>query len=52
MNMPPAFWTHFPIDKPTKASNASSAVASADANDTNHALVVIHAALGPSAYDR
>ena len=52
MNMPPVFCTHFPTDKPTKASNASSAVASADASDTNHALVVIHAALGPSAYDR
>src|SRR5690349_4207212 len=52
MNRPPPFWTHFPIDKPTKATNASSAMASADAKDTNHALVVIQAAEGPSAYDR
>src|SRR5215467_972689 len=52
MNMPPMFCTHLPIASPTKASVDSSAIASTDDSDTNHALVVIHAALGPIAYDR
>src|SRR5262245_14748859 len=52
MKTPPALWTHLPSDRPTNANQARSAIASADARDTNQALRVIQAALGPSAYDR
>ena len=52
MNTPPALCTHFASDRPTNANPARSAMARADATDTNHALRVSQAALGPSAYDR
>jgi hypothetical protein len=52
MNTPPALCTHFESDSPKNASAARSAMASAEASDTNHALCVIHAAPAPSAYDR
>ena len=52
MKMPPVLCTHLPTDRPmvevTTISDRSTAVASA----TNQLLLVIHAALGPSAYDR
>ena len=49
---PPALWTHLPIDSPTVEVTTIRARITAAASATNQPLFVIHAALGPSAYDR
>ena len=49
---PPALCNHFPIDNPIVDITTSSERIAALDNATNQVLVVIHAAFGPSAYDR
>ena len=50
--MPPTLCTHFPIDKPTVDTTTSMPSSTVVASATNQVLVVIHAARGPSAYER
>ena len=49
---PTVLWTHFPTDSPTVDAITMAARITAVASEGNHALVVIHAALGPMAYER
>ena len=53
MMTPPALCTHFPTDSPIVDSDDHERMRiTADDSATNHVLVVIHAAFGPSAYAR
>ena len=52
MVTPPRLCTHFPTDSPIVDATTINDKMTADASATNHVLLVIHAAPGPSAYDR
>ncbi len=52
MKTPPMLCTHFPTDSPIVDATTISARITPAQNDGNHMLVVIHAALGPIAYER
>ena len=52
MKMPPVLCTHLPTDRPMVDVTTINDRISADDNATNQLLLVIHAALGPIAYER
>ena len=52
MVTPPRLCTHLPTDNPIVDATTISDKITALASATNHVLVVIHAAPGPSAYAR
>ena len=52
MKMPPVLCTHLPTDRPTIDVTTISDRIAAVASATNQLLLVIHAALGPIAYER
>ena len=52
MKTPPVLCTHLPTDSPIVDVTTISDRITADDSATNQLLVVIHAALGPIAYER
>ena len=52
MKTPPVLCTHLPTDRPSVDVTTINDSSSAVANATNQPLLVIHAALGPIAYER